>query len=53
MKKIFILLIMIFLLTSCNVKYDLTYENESFKENLNVTAEKLKNDNSEDDLKSF
>lgn len=53
MKKIFILLIMIFFLTSCNVKYDLTYENEIFKENLNVTAEKLKNDNSEDDLKSF
>ena len=53
MKKIFILLIMLFFLTSCNVKYNLTYENGSFKENLNVTQEKQKGDNTVDDLKSF
>lgn len=53
MKKIFILLIMLFFLTSCNVKYNLTYENGSFKENLNVTQEKSKSDNTVDDLKSF
>ena len=53
MKKIFILLIMLFFLTSCNVKYNLTYENGSFKENLNVTQEKPKGDNTVDDLKSF
>ena len=53
MKKIFILSIMLFFLTSCNVKYNLTYENGSFKENLNVTQEKPKGDNTVDDLKSF
>lgn len=53
MKKIFILLIMLFFLTSCNVKYNLTYENGDFKENLNLTQEKSKGDNTVDDLKSF
>ena len=53
MKKIFILLIMLFFLTSCNVKYNLTYENGSFKENFNVTQEKKKGDDSLDDLKNF
>ena len=53
MKKIFILLIMLFFLTSCNVKYNLTYENGIFKENLNVTQEKKKGDDPLDDLKNF
>ena len=53
MKKIFILSIMLFFLTSCNVKYNLTYENGIFKENLNVTQEKKKGDDPLDDLKNF
>ena len=53
MKKIFILFVMIIFLTSCNIKYDLVYENGNFKENLNVTLEKAKNENEEDDLKNF
>ena len=53
MKKIFILFVMIIFLTSCNIKYDLVYENGNFKENLNVTLEKTKNENEEDDLKNF
>ena len=53
MKKIFILFIVVMFLTSCNVKYNLTYENGSFKENLNLTQEKLKGDIEEDSLKNF
>ena len=53
MKKIFILFVMIIFLTSCNIKYDLVYENGNFKENLNVTLEKTKNENEENDLKNF
>ena len=53
MKKIFILSIMLFFLTSCNVKYNLTYENGIFKENLNVTQEKKKGDDPLDDLKNY
>lgn len=53
MKKLFILFVVAFFLTSCNIKYNLTYKNGKFKENLNVTQEKFDNDNNEDSLKKF
>lgn len=42
MKKIYIIIISLFLLTGCDVKYDLVYDNEILSESLNVTS--LKND---------
>lgn len=42
MKKIILLILSILMLSGCTVNYNLVYENETFKENLEVTSQKDK-----------